>query len=71
LSFFAPARYNIRTHRRYDVTRLQDRYRSLKFLKDRNYGLANVYVPLFFDGAANIFKELPPSDQIKYEDYGC
>lgn len=71
IGLFAPARYNIRTHRRYDVTRLQDRYRSLKFLKDRNYGLANVYVPLFFDGAANIFKELPPSDQIKYEDYGC
>jgi len=69
LGLFAPARYNLKKYRGYDVTKLGDKIRFLKFLKDRNYGLANAYVPLYFDGAANIFKELPKPDVINYNDY--
>lgn len=69
LGLFAPARYNLKKYRGYDITKLGDKVRFLKFLKDRNYGLANAYVPLYFNGAANVFKELPKPDVINYEDY--
>lgn len=59
LGLFAPTRYEIPEYRGYNINRLKDQYRSLIFLKDRNYGLANNYVHLYFNGASNIFKELP------------
>lgn len=62
LSLFAPARYSMPSHRKYDITKLGDKYRSLKFLKDRHYGCANLYIPLYFNGAANYFEELPSVD---------
>lgn len=62
LGIFAPDRYGLKEHRGYDITKLGDNYRSLKFLKDRHYGLANVYVPLKFDGASSTFIEM---DKIK------
>jgi replicative DNA helicase len=62
IGLFAPDRYGLKEHRGYDITKLGDRYRSLKFLKDRHYGLANVYVPLQFDGASSTFIEM---DKIK------
>lgn len=62
LGIFAPDRYGLKEHRGYDITKLGDRYRSLKFLKDRHYGLANTYVPLQFDGASSTFIEM---DKIK------
>lgn len=61
LGLFAPTRYEIENYRGYDINRLKDNYRCLIFLKDRHYGLANQYVHLYFDGGANIFKELPIS----------
>lgn len=63
LGLFSPARYKIAKYRRYDITKLNDRYRSLIFLKDRHYGLANTYVDLFFNGASNYFEELPPAEE--------
>jgi replicative DNA helicase len=65
IGIFSPARYLMKTHRKYDITKLGDSYRSLKFLKDRHYGCANIYVPLYFNGAANFFEELPPFDDPK------
>ena len=64
LGLFAPTRYEISTYRGYNIARMKDSYRSLIFLKDRNYGLANNYVHLYFDGASNIFKELPIKDEM-------
>lgn len=64
LGLFAPTRYEISTYRGYDINRLRDSYRSLIFLKDRNFGLANNYVHLYFNGASNIFKELPTRDNM-------
>ena len=69
LGLFAPARYSIVTHRKYNISKLGDNYRSLKFLKDRHYGCANLYIPLYFNGAANYFEELPPPDSPLMENY--
>lgn len=66
---FAPDRYKIENYRGYDITKLKDNYRALKILKDRNYGLANGYLNLYFDGATNIFKELPNSKEINYKSF--
>ena len=37
---------------------MRDNYRSLKILKSRD-GISDVQVPLFFNGASDIFKECP------------
>ena len=58
---FAPNRYNIAEHNGYNILKLRDNYRSLSILKDRD-GIANIKVPLFFDGATDFFKELPRAD---------
>jgi len=65
LGIFAPARYKLPTHRGYDVEKLKDRYRSLIFLKDRNYGLNGAYIGLYFNGATNFFCELEPAEDFK------
>lgn len=66
---FAPTRYEIEEYRGYNIDILKDNYRCLIWLKDRHYGLANQYVHLYFDGASNTFKELPPSKDMKLEIY--
>lgn len=58
---FAPARYRIENHNGYDITILQDNYRSLKILKQRD-DKANIVLPLYFEGESDFFKTLPPAD---------
>lgn len=65
LGLFAPARYKITMYRGYDISKMKDRYRSLIFLKDRHYGLANTYVHMYFNGASNYFEELPLAEEFK------
>ena len=65
---FAPDRYEINKHMSYDVTRLQDHYRSLKILKYRD-GISNVKVGMFFDGAVGNFEEMISAKDISEEDY--
>ncbi len=59
ISLFSPVRYNIVNHRKYNIGLLKNNYRSLKILKDRFYGLGDTYIPLYFNGSANHFEELP------------
>jgi len=59
IGLFSPARYNIATHNGYDVSLLGNHYRSLKFLKDRYFGLENSSIGLYFNGANGEFEELP------------
>ena len=69
LGLFAPERYGIKKHRGYDINRLKNKYRSIKFLKDRNNGLINFYIGTYFNGASNYFEELPKADEMKETDY--
>lgn len=61
MGLFAPDRYKIEMHNGYDIKFLRDRYRQLSILKDRD-GEANKKVPLFFNGAIDLFRELPKLD---------
>lgn len=69
LLLFSPSKAKLATHRGYDITELQDSYRSLKCIKNR-FGAADVAIGLGFYGEIGVFKELPPSSQINdYEIY--
>jgi hypothetical protein len=57
-ALFSPSRYRIEEYMKYDVTRLQNNLRILFILKN-NDGDTDVQIPLFFNGAASIFEELP------------
>lgn len=68
LALFAPDRHEIANHRGYNVTLLQDNYRSLIVLKSRD-GESNVRIGLFFDGRCNCFEELPKASVMTTEEY--
>jgi replicative DNA helicase len=59
MGLFAPHKYGFRNYRGYNVEILQDSFRDLSIIKNRE-GESNIHVPLLFDGAANYFNELPP-----------
>ena len=46
----------------YDLEQLDEYFRLLFILKNRKGGGVGAKLPLFFNGAANLFKELPPPD---------
>jgi len=63
LGLHSPFRYGIPTHFDYDITFFKDFIRFLEILGGREGG-AGTICPLYFDGAVNIFKELPlPNDE--------
>lgn len=62
---FAPARYGITQYRGYDITKFNDKFRTIKVLKDRHYGMANMYINCYFNGASNYFSELEPAENFK------
>jgi hypothetical protein len=62
LGLFNPARYDIDLHNGYDISILGRNYRSLKFLKDRHFGLENSSLGMYFEGASGIFQELPRAE---------
>lgn len=75
IGLFAPVRYGLTTHKGYDITRFEDKYRSIIFLKDRHHGLANQYLGTYFNGASNAFLELPTPEELNinkelYKNYG-
>lgn len=57
LGLFSPARHEIPSYKKYDITKLRDNYRFLQIIKNR-HGIANVSTHLYFNGAVNYFKEL-------------
>lgn len=66
IGLFNPSRYNIAVHNQYDIALLGTRYRSLKFLKDRYYGLENSSIGLYFNGANGEFRELPRPEEMNH-----
>jgi hypothetical protein len=73
MAIFAPTRYGLEKFDGYNINPntggLGDKYRCLLFLKDRNYGLANARVHMFFNGALNYLEELPPWDTMTPDKY--
>lgn len=68
IGIFAPARYNIRAYNNYDITKLNDNFRSIEVLKNR-IGSGYVEDALFFDGRVNEFRELPDAVNMTDKDY--
>lgn len=64
IGLFNPSRYDIPTHNGYDISLLGTKYRSLKFLKDRDFGLENSSIGLYFNGANGEFLELPAPQEM-------
>lgn len=59
LGLFDPHRHRIRRYNGYNIELFKNNIRFLEVLYNRN-GNANVTTALYFDGAINIFRELPP-----------
>jgi len=55
---FSPSRFGIKKFNGYDITRLGNHYRELAVIADRDG--EPVATNLYFDGAVNYWKELPP-----------
>ena len=58
VGLFAPYRYKILDYAGFDLKILQDNYRELSVILNRD-GKSNAAVDLYFDGASNYFAELP------------
>lgn len=68
LGLFGPARHNIHSYNGYNISKLQDNFRSIEVLKNR-IGSGFVEDSLYFDGAVNEFRELPRADEMTENDY--
>lgn len=64
LGLFSPFRHEIPNYYNYDIRQLKDFFRSLEIINSR-VGGGGVITPLYFDGAVNFFKELPPPTDIE------
>ena len=67
LGLFSPFRFKRSEWEDYDIKRLKDSYRELSVILNRRGGA--VITHLYFDGACNYFKELPPHDKMTPELY--
>lgn len=68
LGIFQPQKHDIKSYRGYNVLEMGDSYRNVSVFKNR-YGISNVNIGMYFDGAVNYFKELPKSDNINPTHY--
>jgi hypothetical protein len=65
-SLFNPHKFKIPSYKGYDIGIIGNNFREVEVLKN-NDGFDNIQVPLYFDGAAEYFRELPNSDKQKEE----
>lgn len=65
IGLFAPDRYNIKDYQGFLINRLKDNFRSMIVLKNR-IGRGNIEVPLYFNGAVTLFKEMPSKPDSTY-----
>ena len=64
LGLFSPFKYGLREFEGYDITKFRKKIRFLNIIEDRHSGGGGNIYPLFFNGAASIFWELPlPTDK--------
>lgn len=62
LGLYSPYKYGLREYEGYDITKFGNFIRFMEVIEDRDYGASNNICPLFFDGAASTFAELPRAD---------
>ena len=65
---FAPDRYEVDEYAGYNIEVLRDTFRTVGIAKNRK-GMANVEIPLYFDGASNFFRELPSPKEMNPDTY--
>lgn len=65
---FAPHRYKIENYEGYNIDKLADNYREFNVILNRN-GSGFINIDLYFNGAANFFKELLPADKMEEKHY--
>lgn len=64
---FSPFKYELKEYYGYDISTFRDNIRFLEIIVSRDGGGGSV-CPLYFDGAVNVFKELPkPNEREKIE----
>lgn len=64
IGLYSPFKYGLREYEGYDITKFRNHIRFMEIIEDRDYGANGQICPLFFDGASNIFSELPrPEDR--------
>jgi len=68
LGIFQPQKHEIRNYRGYDMTLTGDAYRNFSIFKNR-FGISNINVGLYFDGATNFWKEMPKKENINTTHY--
>lgn len=69
IALYNPFRDGLKTYKKYDITRLENNFRSIQILKNR-FGDCEVEVGVNFFGGINMFHELPKPDEIyDYERY--
>lgn len=69
ISIFNPNRERLKNYRGYDISELQDKFRSITILKSR-WGESDIEIGFNFFGNVNIWRELPLPDEIyNYENY--
>jgi hypothetical protein len=62
IGLYSPYKYGIKDFEKYDITKLQDYVRFMEIIEDRGYGANGRICPLFFNGAASVFQELPKAE---------
>ena len=64
IGLFSPFKYGLREFEGYDITKFRKKIRFLMILEDRNSESGGNIYPLYFNGAASVFYELPlPTDK--------
>lgn len=62
IGIFSPYRFKLSEYELYDISKFEDNIRFMEVILNRN-GTGGGMCPLYFDGAVNVFQELPlPND---------
>jgi hypothetical protein len=65
LSLFTPHKFKVPSYKGYDISKLRNNFRELEVLKTNDGEDSSICAPLFFDGAPEVFWELPHSEKEK------
>ena len=68
LGIFSPYKYKEEEYEGWDLTKVRDYHREISILLNR-HGKANATVQAYFNGAINLFKELPRDELEKPKVY--